>query len=244
MWMTLWSQASLEQQQWWVWRQVHQVLVEVVKLGFVVSVLQESSSWSLRAVSADIEVQDRQIHMIKKATPTVGEERKSGKLDTVMRICHSELFRLPLQLMWDTFTFSDSWTGDWRACLAHQGPVVTGCKEDTFSKNLSIQMYDDQPLFPNYRQWHSKFLMFPWPTLPTVRTIFIYFPRWFATQAEGTNWNLRRSASESNRPQLNENSRKQNLVIHDLPLIAVPGSGSSWPYNHVFFPDVRRAVTL
>lgn len=27
-------------------------------------------------------------------------------------------------------------------------------------------------------------------------------------------------------------------------LIAGPGSGSSWPYNHVFFPDVRRAVTL
>ena len=56
---------------------------------------------------------------------------RTEKLDTVrrwlwvMRICHSELFRLLLELMWDTFTFSDSWTGDWRACLAHQGPVVT-----------------------------------------------------------------------------------------------------------------------
>lgn len=63
----------------------HQVLVQVVDLGSAVSVLQESSTWSLRAVSADIEVQDRQIHMIQNATPTVGEERKSGKLDMVRR---------------------------------------------------------------------------------------------------------------------------------------------------------------
>ena len=107
----------------------HQVLVQVVDLGFAVSVLQESSTWSLRAVSADIEVQDRQIHMIQNATPTVGEERKSGKLDMVRRWqccewCESVTVNSS-GFFYSWCEISDSWTGDWRACLAHQGPVVT-----------------------------------------------------------------------------------------------------------------------
>ena len=99
--------------------------------------LQEPSTWSLRAVSADIEVQDRFTWYKTLLQQLV----KHGKVGRLTRFADGSVSDVNL-LQWTlqvSFTLSQlvwDWTGDWRACLAHQRPVVTRDAKRTLLEKL------------------------------------------------------------------------------------------------------------